>query len=233
MAFEARLENFSGPLQLLLELIENKELEITSVSLAKVTDDYLKELEARDVPSEELADFLTIAARLILIKSHALLPTFALEEEGDADSLAAQLKLYKEFVAATEHIERLFGTQRVAFAPARPLVMKTEITFLPPENATLSGLQIAFAGLMKRLEPFFALRQVSMERVVSVEQRIKDIHHALKARAAMTFRDLTAGASSKIEVVVSFLALLELMKQRLIRTVQSSAFGEIELKRVD
>ena len=232
MNFEARLENFSGPLQLLLELIENKELEITSVSLSKVTDDYLKELESRDVPSEELADFLTIAARLILIKSHALLSTIALQE-GDADSLAAQLKLYKEFVAATEHVARLFGAQQISFAPARALVFETKREFLPAANANLSSLHLAFTSLMKRLEPFFALRHVSMQRVVSVEQRIKDIHHALKARAAMTFRDLTASASSKIEVVVSFLALLELMKQRLIRTVQSSAFGEIELKRID
>src|SRR3990167_8779230 len=196
MNFEARLENFSGPLQLLLELIENKELEITSVSLSKVTDDYLKELESRDVPSEELAYFLTIAARLILIKSHALLPTIALQE-GDADSLAAQLKLYKEFVAATEHVARLFGAQQISFAPARALTQRlsdstTQRLSSQPTNANLSSLHLAFTGLMKRLEPFFALRHVSMQRVVSVEQRIKDIHHALKARAAMTFRDLTA-----------------------------------------
>src|SRR3990167_7862093 len=148
MNFEARLENFSGPLQLLLELIENKELEITSVSLSKVTDDYLKELESRDVPSEELADFLTIAARLILIKSHALLSTIALEE-GDADSLAAQLKLYKEFVAATEHVARLFAGQQVAFAPARAIVFETKKEFLPAANANLSTLHLAFTGLIK------------------------------------------------------------------------------------
>ncbi|MEK7665338.1 MAG: ScpA family protein [Patescibacteria group bacterium] len=231
MSFEAKLDAFSGPLQILLELIENKELEITNVSLAKVTDDYLVYLEKQDVPSEELADFLTIAARLILIKSHALLPEIKLEE--DADALASQLKLYKEFVTAAEHLERIYGEGRISFARGRTPAVTEEIIFAPPSNVSIQSLQIAFLYLMKRLEPFFALRQVSMQKVVSVQERIKHIHEALKARAMMTFRDITAGAQSKLDVVVSFLALLELTKQRLVKVVQGVAFGEIELKRVD
>lgn len=231
MSFEATFDQFSGPLQVLLELIENKELEITNVSLAKVTDDYLAYLGTHDVPSEELADFLTVAARLILIKSHALLPEIKLEE--DADTLAAQLKLYKEFVAAAENLERVYAQGQVSFGRGRMATIFEQVVFAPSSTLQVSSLHQAFRQMLKRLEPFFALRQVSMLKVASVQERIKHIHEALKARAMMTFRDITSGARSKIEVVVSFLALLELTKQRLVKAVQSAAFGEIELKRVD
>lgn len=230
MAFETKLDAFSGPLQILLELIENKELEITNVSLAKVTDDYLAYLGTHDVPSEELADFLTVAARLILIKSHALLPEIKLEE--DADTLAAQLKLYKEFVLAAENLERIYAKGQVSFERGRIDVFIPAGKLALPNNAQVSSLHLAFTQLFKRLEPFFALRHISMLKVASVQERIKHIHEALKARAMMTFRDITAGARSKLDVVVSFLALLELTKQRLVKAVQGAAFGEIELKRV-
>jgi len=231
MSFEAKLEAFSGPLQVLLELIETKELDITNVSLAKVTDDYLAYLQKHDVPSVELADFLTVAARLILIKSHALLPELKLEE--DANTLAAQLKLYKEFVLATEHLQSVYGQQQVSFAKGWDGVRPRIENFRSILDSRPDPIHAAFQHLIKRLEPFFALRHVSLLKIASVQERIKHIHEALKARAAMTFRDITAGAASKIEVVVSFLALLELTKQRLVKAVQSGAFGEIELKRID
>jgi len=235
MSFEAKLEAFSGPLQVLLELIETKELDITNVSLAKVTDDYLAYLQKHDVPSVELADFLTVAARLILIKSHALLPELKLEE--DANTLAAQLKLYKEFVLATEHLQSVYGQQQVSFAKGwdgvRPRIENFRSILDSRPDPIHDPIHAAFQHLIKRLEPFFALRHVSLLKIASVQERIKHIHEALKARAAMTFRDITAGAASKIEVVVSFLALLELTKQRLVKAVQSGAFGEIELKRID
>lgn len=231
MAFEAKLDQFSGPLQLLLELIESEKMEITDVSLAKVTDDYLSHLDQQDVPSAELADFLVVAAKLLFLKSRAILPEPPIEEEG-ADTLAAQLKLYREFVAATEHIASLAMSGRVAHARPRTLTVP-EGKFLPPSNVNTNALTHAFEQLLKRLQPFFALRQASMEKVVSVQERIKQIRDVLLSRAQMSFRDIAGSASSRVDVVVSFLALLELMKQRVIHAVQKNAFGDIELKRVD
>ena len=231
MSFEVKLDAFAGPMQVLLELIEKDDLDITTVSLSKVTEDYLGYVEAHDVPSSELADFLVVAAKLIYLKSRTILPEDPKDEE-EADALAAQLKLYREFVDATVYIDKLVMSREISFARPRSFV-PTSTKFRPPTNATIEGLSVSFGYLLKRLEPFFALQQTTMQRVASVQERIKQIHAVLLNRAQMTFGDITKGATSRVDVVVSFLALLELMKQKLIKAVQTSSFGEIELKRVD
>ena len=86
---------------------------------------------------------------------------------------------------------------------------------------------------MKRLEPFFALERAALERVVSVQERIGQIREAILERSRMTFRDVVRGAKSKVDVVVSFLALLELVKQRLVSVVQGDSFSDIEIKHVE
>ncbi|MEK7105251.1 MAG: segregation/condensation protein A [Patescibacteria group bacterium] len=231
--FSVKLDQFAGPMQLLLELIEKDDLDITTVSLAKVTEDYTAYVNANDVPSSELADFLVVAAKLIYIKSRAILP-LAPEEEEEADALAAQLKLYREFVDATVHVDELIKANHIAYGrPPSAFRQTATSAFRPAANVSGESLYSAFQHLSKRLEPFFALQQSSLERVASVEERIKQIHRVLLDRARMTFRDITKGAASKVDVVVSFLALLELMKQRLIKAVQHGAFDEIELHRID
>lgn len=230
MSFEIKFEGFSGPLQLLLELIESKKMTITEVSLSAVTEEYLNYLQSHEVPSEELADFLTVASRLILIKSSALLPT-AQEQEDDGERLAAQLSLYREFVAASQTIEQLIRAGRFSFPPARPMLAPPTV-FALPSNLFATSLADIFNRLLKRLEPFFALREVTMRRIISVEQRMDEIRQALQRRAVGSFKELTSGFRSKVEVIVSFLALLELTKQRLVRLVQPAAFGDIELERI-
>jgi len=228
MAYEVKLQQFSGPLQLLLELIEGKQLPITEVSLAQVADDYVRYVDAHDVPAEELADFLVIASRLLLIiKSQAILPLPTLDEE-DASALADQLRMYKAFVDASKHLEMLVGAGQAMFVREKPAVIKTE-GFHPPQNADVPGLHGAFIGLLKRLEPFFALKQTSMERVVSVQERIREIRDAILERSRLTFHDIVGSATSKVEVVVSFLALLELMKQRVVLAVQKESFHDITI----
>jgi segregation and condensation protein A len=168
MSFEVSLEKFAGPLQLLLEIVEGEKLPITEVSLAKVADDYLRYVEGNDVPSEELADFLVLATKLLLLKSRAILPALPTEEEVDGSQLAAQLRMYKEFVEASRGIEAMW------LSPSRMFVrekMKSAAVpaFSPPRGVTPQALADAFAHLLKRLEPFFSLRQAAMERVVSVQ----------------------------------------------------------------
>lgn len=232
MSFAVSLDKFSGPLQLLLEIIEREELPITEVSLAKVADDYLRYVNEQDVPAEELADFLLIATKLLLLKSRAILPQLAIEEEVDGNALALQLKMYKEFVEASKGIEALWNAPANMFARERGR-QAVAVSFMPPEGITAQTLCDAFHSLMKRLEPFFALRQAAMARVVSVQERIREIHRAILERARLTFRDVSAGAASKVDVVVSFLALLELVKQRVVNVAQSDAFADITIARAD
>ncbi|KKW32160.1 MAG: Segregation and condensation protein A [Candidatus Uhrbacteria bacterium GW2011_GWA2_52_8d] len=231
MAFEVKLETFDGPLHVLLELIQGEELPITEVSLGSVTQKYLEYMNTHDVPPEELADFLVVATKLLLLKSQAILPIEA-EPEEDPSTLALQLRLYKEFVDASRTLEERFDSTNWSFERATPDVVRLEIGEVVT-NLCAEDLREAFSGLLKRLEPFFKLQTAALERVVSVGERLQEIHEAILSRTKMTFRQIASSGKSKVDVVISFLALLELVKQRVVHVVQSGVFDEIEIKRVD
>jgi segregation and condensation protein A len=230
MSFEVTLEQFSGPLQLLLNIIDDKKLPITDVSLAAIAEDYLAYLENNEVAPEELADFLVVATRLLYLKSREILP-LPEEEIEEASSLADQLKMYEQFVEASKHIEVLYHAEAMSF-PRQKIKFAVEEGFSPPEGVGVSEMKASFDVLLKRLEPFFALRRVSLQRVVSVKERLKQIHDVIKTRSRMTFKDVIGGAS-KVDVVVSFLALLELLRDRTASAVQKDAFDDIVIKHND
>jgi segregation and condensation protein A len=229
--FELALDQFSGPLQLLLELIEQERLPITDVSLAKVTEAYLRHLDEHEVPSEELADFLVVATRLLLIKSRAILPR-PVEEEENGPALADQLRMYKRFVDAAAAIESMYGSGNVMF-PRERVAPPKAARFAPPPSVTPGALADAFRSLLKRLEPFFALKSASLERVASVQERMSQLRAAILERSRLAFHDVVGGARSRVDVVVSFLALLELMKQRVVKAVQGESFRDIVITRND
>lgn len=222
MTFAVKQETFSGPLGLLLELLDKNELEIKDVALAKITDDYLAYLDANPVPPEELADFLVIASRLIYIKSRELMPYLRIDEEDEkAASLEDQLRLYRMFVEAADRLQNDYAGPRHSFR--RPVVKvrrSEQPSFLPAENITGLSLREAFSSMLKRLEPFFALQEASIERVKSVEERLEELRGAITTRANMTFKEVVKGARSKAEVVVSFLALLELVRRQVVKAQQ-------------
>jgi len=232
MAFEVKLETFDGPLHILLELIQGEELPITEVSLGSVTQKYLEYMNTHEVPPAELADFLVVATKLLLLKSQAILPVEVKSQEEDPSTLALQLRLYKEFVDASRTLEELFDSTNRSFERATPDVVRLGIEEVVT-NLRADDLREAFSGLIKRLEPFFKLQTAALERVVSVGERLQEIHEAILSRTKMTFRQIASSGKSKVDVVISFLALLELVKQRVVQVVQSGVFDEIEIKRVD
>lgn len=231
MAFEVKLEQFDGPLHVLLELIQGQELPITEVSLADVTEKYLEYINSQEVPPEELADFLVVATKLLLLKSQAILP-IEVEPDEDPSTLALQLRLYKEFVDASRVLEDRFNSAAWSFPRAVADVIPIDSSQIAT-TITVFDLRESFASLLKHLEPFFKLQTAAMERVVSVKERLHEIHDAILSRAKMTFRQIAGVGKSKVDVVVSFLALLELVKQRAVQAVQSGVFDEIEITRVD
>ncbi len=230
--FEVALEKYSGPLQLLLDLIQRNELPITEVSLARVTEDYLAYLNVHQPPTDELADFLVIASRLLLIKSKAILPQEDELEEDDGSTLALQLRLYKLFSDAADHLEHLHDEPFESFSRVKAMDASIK-EFVVPEGLDAPSLKEAFDGLLKRLEPYFRLQQVAIERVVSVQERIAEIHEAILHRSRFAFHHLLGNGASKVDVVVSFLALLELVKRQVIRVVQGDTFSDIEVTRID
>lgn len=233
MAFSVEHEGFSGPLGLLLELIDGKELSVTTLSLAKVADEYLRYIDEHDVPSTELADFLLVASRLIYLKSRELMPYLRIDEEDAAAAkLEDQLRLYQEFIAVAAKLEERYLVKAMYRRGAQVVRRKAQVAFVPAKNVSTTALVEAFQSVLKRLEPFFALQETSMERVKSVEERMDELKTVLATRANIRFRDVIANAGSKVEIVVSFLALLELLRRKHIVATQTAHGEEIHLERV-
>lgn len=232
--FTTEQEQFSGPLELLLDLLNDKKLSITDIALAKITDDYLAYLEAHPAEVSARADFLLTASRLIYLKSRELLPYLRIDEEEEGvEELKEQLEIYKQFQDASQAFLALYESPHRAYAREKRLkleAMEEERRFAPAKNVTESSLRASFLRLLKKLEPFFSLQKRSMERIESVEERMTRLQATLQQRKTLGFRDIAKGASSKADVVVSFLALLELVKQQVVRVRQQKE--DIEIIRV-
>ncbi|MBU0625793.1 segregation/condensation protein A [Patescibacteria group bacterium] len=229
MSYTVKLEQFEGPLNLLLQLIEAEKLDISEVSLSQVTDDYLTLLEANpDIPPEELADFLVIASRLLLIKSKLLLPYLQLNtEEDDGLDLESQLRIYKSYLEASKILEKMVGRRRFLYVHDK--LPKTEIGFSPPHNLTLDQMRELFLGIIKRLEPLVQPKREALERTVSIHDKITQIRDLISRTKQIKFSALMNSATTRMEIIISFLALLELVKQRNVYVTQSGRFSDITI----
>ncbi|MCR4406604.1 MAG: segregation/condensation protein A [Anaerolineae bacterium] len=228
--YQVRLPVFEGPLDLLLHLIEREELDITAVSLAQVTDQYLAYLALmEEPPAEVLADFLVMAARLLLIKSRALLPrpseVLSSEEEDVGDDLARQLIEYKKFKQAAESLRQreeagLRSYLRLAPPPRpeRPLDL---------EDVTLDDLVAAVRQALAVTPPAPPVSEVVAPFQITIGDRIAAIRDILRTHAQVSFHHLLSEATSRLEIIVTFLAVLELIKSGYVDVQQDRLFGEI------
>lgn len=226
-----QVEKFEGPLTLLLQLVEQEELDITEIALAKVADQfvvYVREQQGKIAP-EELADFLVVAAKLVYMKSKLLLPSLAAEELDEGPDLATQLRLYQQFVSASRLINGMWESDRVSFARERRPVRALQPTFSPPPALTTGILRELMNQVVERLAPLKELPQTAMKRVVTIQDKISALAHRLRSHASFRFSTFMEHAKDKAEVVVSFLALLELVKQRVVKVAQAELFEEIDI----
>lgn len=227
MSSDIKLEKFEGPLDLLLQLIELEKLSITEVSLSQVTEQFLKYLDKLEIEkSEELADFLVIATKLVYMKSRTLLPYLNPEEE-DGPSLADQLKMYQQYIAASKKINIYWEQNRIAYGRIEPPVKSLEVVW--PLNAATKDLFKIMNKLVARLRPPTPLPKITIDRAISVKQKVESIWNALKQHRKINFKDLLESAESKTEVIVSFLALLELMRDQKAFINQSDTYGNMEV----
>jgi len=232
--FQVQTEYFSGPLEKLLELIQEKKLEITVVNLAEVTSDFLDHLKKTEQEMEPtlLADFIVVASRLILIKSKALLPSLELtrDEETEIKDLEARLIIYNEFKKASEHVKKLLAKERYAFS--RPLLrsLGDKTFFYPPEGLTVSDLSDAALQLAASLKELIPEPQKIKTAIVTLEQRANELLGRFQQTMEHSFKEISKGRP-KIDVVVSFLAILHLLKDRVIHAQQSGQFEDIVIKK--
>jgi segregation and condensation protein A len=231
MVYQIKLDKFEGPLDLLLKLIEDQKLNITEVSLAKVTDQYLEYISQKDkITLENLADFLTVASRLILIKSRALLPSleFSEEEEKEIFDLEKQLAEFKKFKDISRAIGRMSESKRISFS--REKFLNLGSFFYPPENVNVFDLKKFFLKILNDIPVIEKLEEEMVREVITLEEKIAHLHNFLKEKMETSFSELVSTAEDKIDVIISFLAMLEMVKQRIINVEQGELFSEIKLK---
>jgi segregation and condensation protein A len=230
-----KTEKFEGPLGLLLQLIEKEELDITEVSLAKIADQYIDYIKKSGVINpDEMADFLVIAAKLLYIKSKALLPYLYTEEDEGIEELEQQLKMYKEFLEAMKIIEAMISGKKFMFSREfdKKAILANLKIFSPPEKLTKEDLSVVFVNLISQIKPEEEmLEEEKLARKINIEDKILAIQKTLLEKIRVNFSKILEKAGSKTEIIVSFLAILELIKQRDVFAEQESLFGEITINK--
>jgi segregation and condensation protein A len=243
MSYEISTPIFEGPLELLLHLIEKNELDVTKVALAKVTDEFLAQVNVmrEKMQIEVVADFLAVAARLLWIKSRALLPKppesakLARDEEDVGDELVRQLRAYRQYKEAAQWLrERDVAGLRAYIhvgGPPRPQHVTIDLS-----NLTLDALRATAEAVLYPVEGPRPQEAIQRPRI-SVVHQIRLIRQHLIRWAelsthtvAVTYRKLLSQKPTRVEAVVTLQAILELIKQRAIQAQQSQRFGDIVIE---
>ena len=233
MEFILKHEKFEGPFELLLELIEKEKLAISDISLAKVTDEYIayvKTLERLD--PEALAEFLVVAAQLMLIKSRSLLPTLALTEEEteSIDELEKRLAEFKKLKEVSQELKKLeLADSRMV---SREALIESQPVFYPPPKLTVDKIESAFSSFLAAIPKVHKLVEQKLKRVISLQEKITHVRRFLLDSVEKAFSELVSGSHEKVDVIVSFLAILELAREKFIDLDQHELFADIKIKRL-
>ncbi|MDX9913133.1 MAG: segregation/condensation protein A [Candidatus Moranbacteria bacterium] len=231
--YNVKIEQFEGPLDLLLELINKEKMDITNISLAQIADQYLDYLENKeDINIVNLADFLTVAAKLILIKSKALLPLLDLsnEEEEEIFDLEKQLEEYRKFKLVAQEIEKIYNNDRQSFS--RDNFIEIEPQFAPPEGIGGKELAEIYNNILGQIPVFEKLEEERIIKVISLRERIDNLKEMLSHKAEINFSELVKKGSNRVEIIVSFLAVLEMVKRRIVVVEQGEIFHDIKFKKI-
>jgi len=230
--YQVKTDAFEGPLDVLLDMIEKRKLLINDVSLAKVADDYLAYAQSLSAFSvRDTAHFLLIASTLVLIKSKSLLPSLTLteDEESDIADLERRLRILQRVREASETIRARFG-EEILFAklPSK----QRETVFAPDRETHKNGIHAAIGRVLSLLPKVEKLPEAVVKKVVSIEEMMGRLTERIKRSFKMSFKEF-AGRGERAELVVSFLALLELIRQGAMDAAQSSTFGDISMESKD
>lgn len=249
-AYELKTEKFQGPLDKLLEFIEEKKLEIAEISLAEVTGDFLKYLKNLESPQADetkeeylirlriLADFIVVASRLILIKSKSLLPDAPLtsDEEADIKDLEARLKIYRALKPAMKLLQERWQKSESEFS--RPYFLSASFPraasganiFYPGANLSLESLVASVGRVAAVVQKFVSEEATVAKEMVSVEEKMKEIVERLQKFTEVSFSHFS-GDRSRSEIIAAFLAILHMAHDQLIFLEQKAHFSDIIITR--
>jgi segregation and condensation protein A len=221
---------YEGPLELLLELIEKRKLLINDISLAAVTDEYIARVSsATELPVGETAEFVALAATLLLIKSRSLLPQLELspDESRDIKELEYRLALYQIIKEAARGLTGQLGAPALygGNPPAH------EAFFLPDDSVTLANLRDAAHTLIQGFPQSLTLPKVAVKKIISIEEMIERLQERVSSALRLSFKEFAGvGKKERTEIIASFLAMLELVKQGILNASQDAHFGDIMLE---
>ncbi len=228
--FAIKTEQFEGPLELLIELVEKRKLLINDISLAAVTDEYMKTVSAmQELSLPNTAQFITLAATLLLIKSKSLLPILELtdEEEASIDDLEERLRRYQIYRDAGLVMQQQFGTTILyepEYTPPR------EPVFVPDAFCEVGALAEALRSVLSNLPNTEKKQTATVKQVISLEEMMLKLKDRIEKQLFSRFSELRAREPERKNVIVGFLALLELFKQGDILISQTGRFSDIEVE---
>ena len=236
--FIIKTETFEGPLDLILHLVEKRKLLINDISLAKVTDDYIAYTKSLDQEKQmslsKTSSFILIASTLLLIKSKSLLPTLELfeDEEQSIQDLELRLKIYKQIKEAGVTIQERFGKNILFPRQEKP---NTTIVFAPTAQIAVPSLLESIKSILNSLPKIERLPQAVIQKVVSLDDMIHRLTDRITRTMQMSFKEFSGGKQKitqeiKATVIVSFLAMLELVKQGTVRAKQEAKYDDIMME---
>lgn len=229
--YSVKTEVFEGPLDVLLDLVEKRKLFVNDISLAAVADDYIAHLKSFEkMPVDFVSNFLIVASTLILIKSKSLLPTLSLTEDENADihELERRLQELQNIRELSVGVRRIFG-ESIIFLKSN--TQSREAVFAPTEEIAIPGVVNAMRDIIARFPKKISLPKVVVKKVISLEEMMDRLTTRVTSSFKMSFREFAGvGKEEKVNVIVSFLAMLELVKQGMIAVTQNAYGEDIEIE---
>lgn len=226
--FSIKTASYEGPFEVVLDLIEARKLLVNELALASITDEYIQHVRAQETfPVEETANFIQIAATLLLIKSKSLIPDLTLteEEQHDVNDLQLRLAAYERVREAARELSKVFG--KAVMLPAGE--KKPEIFFAPSRDLSAATLGEALARVLAAREEVEQLPEARVKPMISIEEMMDQLADRVQKAMTLSFREFAGSAKEKVEVIVSFLALLELVKQGAVAAEQYDTHGDIRI----
>ena len=226
--FTIKTDGFEGPFELVLELIEARKLLVNDLALSTITDDYIAHVRAQDVfPVEQTANFVQIAATLLLVKSKSLIPDLSLtaEEEQDVDELKRRLEAYERVREAARELGRVFGKEPMFSAGER----KLEPVFAPSRDLSKTALAEALARMLAAKVEVEKLPEAKVRPMISIEEMMERLAKRVEHAMTLSFKEFAGDSKERVGVIVSFLALLELVKQGAVAAEQFERYGDIRI----
>lgn len=226
--FRIETDCFAGPFELVLELIEARKLLVNDLALAGITDDFITHVRAAETfPVEQTANFIQIAATLLLIKSKSLIPDLELteDEQGDVDDLKRRLEAYERVRTAAAELAHIFGARPLVAGGVRP----TQSHFSPTRDTTVASIATALGRVLAARETVAQLPEARVRPLISIEAMMDQLSARVQKALTVSFKEFTGSAKERVDVIVSFLALLELVKQGAVAAEQFNQYGDIRI----